>query len=205
MLDFERSVDDEERLRALLNHRSLRWLRITDPIYLKTVDSTQLFVANTMQSSREGDLVLSRVQTFGKGRENRIWFSQNGGLWLTLTLVPPDAEILAKVPLISTTAILKTLVKLGLADCAVKPPNDVYCSGKKIAGVLADASVNGSKSVVYLGIGINVNNDPSQIGEISTIATSAKLETGRTFDLIDFAASLIENLDSEYSSAIGAA
>jgi BirA family transcriptional regulator, biotin operon repressor / biotin---[acetyl-CoA-carboxylase] ligase len=197
-LDFERSDEDEHRLRELLNSRNLRRLRIPDPIYLKTVDSTQLFIANEMHSSREGDIVLSRIQTFGKGRENRVWFSQEGGLWLTLTLLPPNAGILAKVPIISTTAILRTLVKLGLADCSIKPPNDVYCGGKKIAGVLADASVEGSKSIVYLGVGINVNNDPSEIGEITNIATSVKLETEKTFDLIELAGSLIENLDAEY-------
>ncbi len=89
-------------------------------------------------------------------------------------------------------------MKLGLAECSIKPPNDVYCGGKKIAGVLADASVEGSKSIVYLGVGINVNNDPSEIGEITNIATSVKLETGKTFDLIELAGSLIENLDAEY-------
>jgi len=200
-LDFERSEKDESRLKELLSARNLRRLKIINPIYLTSVVSTQLFITNQMHSTREGDIVLSRVQSFGKGRENRIWFSQEGGLWLTVTLVPPSSKILGKIPSISTTAIKKTLEDLGLLGCSIKPPNDVYCNGKKIAGVLADANVKGSKSIVYLGVGINVNNDPTKIGEISQIATSIRLETEKTFDLTELAASFLQNLDNEYFQA----
>jgi biotin-(acetyl-CoA carboxylase) ligase len=78
----------------------------------------------------------------------------------------------------------------------------VYCSGRKIAGVLADAIIRGTKSIVYLGIGINVNNDPSKIEAISDSATSLSRETGREESLARFTALLIENLDREYDRAI---
>jgi BirA family transcriptional regulator, biotin operon repressor / biotin---[acetyl-CoA-carboxylase] ligase len=145
---------------------------------------------------------MSRVQIAGKGRENRSWHSQAGGLWMTLTLLPPNPGVLAKIPGIATIAIVKSMESSGLPGCAIKPPNDVYCGGRKIAGVLADASLIGNRSIVYLGLGINVNNDPSTIQDISQTSTSFKAASGVTLDLLEFTASLIESLDTEYDRLI---
>jgi len=155
-----------------------------------------------LRNPRQGDLVISRAQTAGIGRENRVWYSQEGGLWLTLILIPPLPEILSDIPSIATETVVATLGQFGIQDCKIKLPNDVYCRGKKIAGVLADASVKGTHSIVYLGIGINLNNDPSSIAELSQTATSVKLITNRTVDVVQFAASFIVNLDSLYDSKI---
>jgi BirA family transcriptional regulator, biotin operon repressor / biotin---[acetyl-CoA-carboxylase] ligase len=201
-LETERLHDDENKLRNLIIHRKLRRLVIPDPICLASVSSTQLFMEDQLRSSIEGDLVISRVQTAGMGRENRVWFSQPGGLWLTVTLCPPRPEILPELPRMATTAIVRAMDIFGLPGCTIKLPNDVYCEGQKIAGVLADARVIGSRSIVYLGMGINVNNDPSEISTISQISTSFKLKTGHTLALLDFAADLLKNLDAEYDRGI---
>jgi BirA family transcriptional regulator, biotin operon repressor / biotin---[acetyl-CoA-carboxylase] ligase len=200
-LKAERLRDYETKLRELIIDRRLRRLVISDPIWLDSVSSTQLFMEDELRSSKEGDLVISRVQTAGRGRENRVWHSQNGGLWLTVTLCPPHPEILPDIPRMATTAIVRTMDIFGLPGCTIKLPNDVYSEGRKIAGVLADAKVICSRSIVYLGMGINVNNDPSEISAISEISTSFKLETGHTIDLLIFAADLLKSLDIEYDRA----
>ena len=197
-LEFQRLVEDEEKLQELLNHRSLKRLIIRNLIWLRAVDSTQRYTQNELRSVTEGDLVISSIQTAGKGRENRSWFSQPGGLWMTITLRPPKLEILGEISRLATTAIVTTLEYFELSGCSIKLPNDVYYQRRKIAGVLADASVTGSSSIVYLGVGINVNNDPSEISDISETSTSFKLATGRSLELHEFAAVFIENLDFEY-------
>ena len=171
-------------------------------VVLESVDSTQSYAANELKSNREGDVVIGKVQTAGKGRDGRTWHSQRGGLWMTITLLPPFSEILGIIPAIATESIVKTFRDFGIENCTIKLPNDVYCNGRKIAGVLADAIIQGTKSVVYLGIGINVNNDTSKIDAISDTATSLWRETGREESLDKFAVSLIENLDREYDKAI---
>jgi BirA family biotin operon repressor/biotin-[acetyl-CoA-carboxylase] ligase len=201
-LEFGRIEADEKRLRDLLLSRNLRRLKIIDLICLNSVDSTQSFISRAFRIPREGDLVMSRIQTAGKGRENRTWVSQEGGLWLTVTLTPPTPESVAEISTIATVAVAKTLEEFGVSDCVMKPPNDVYHNGKKIAGVLADASINGSSSVVFLGAGINVNNDPTIVDEISQISTSVKLVTGRETDLIQLATVFIQNVDLLYDKAI---
>jgi BirA family transcriptional regulator, biotin operon repressor / biotin---[acetyl-CoA-carboxylase] ligase len=201
-LESTRSSEDEQALLRLLSFRNFRRLRIEDPIVLQSVDSTQLYALEKVDNSHEGSLVLSHVQTAGRGRENRSWISQKGGLWLTLVLVPPIPEILSEIPSIATKVIVTTLEQFGLSDCTIKLPNDVYCKGKKIAGVLVDASLTGPRSIAYLGVGINLNNDPSLIAEISQVATSFKLLTGRDINIIEFAANFLNNLDSLYSKEV---
>ncbi len=117
---------------------------------------------------------------------------------MTLVL-EPSPEVLGELQHIATQSIVETFREFGLSRCSVKLPNDVYCSGKKIAGVLVDASVEGEKSVAYLGIGINLNNDPRKHSLIADIATSFELETGKTVELEKFTFSLVINLDSEYA------
>jgi biotin-(acetyl-CoA carboxylase) ligase len=78
----------------------------------------------------------------------------------------------------------------------------VYCDGKKIAGILADTVVQGINCRVYLGVGINVNNDVSQDVSIAEIATSVRNEIGRPVDITEFTISLLKNLDGEYFSVI---
>lgn len=201
-METNRLPEDEKRLLELLRWRQLQRLVEMNPIFLKSVESTQEIATEQLKTEREGDLVIAREQTGGRGREGRRWHSQGGGLWMTITLAPPRPEILEGIALLATSAILNLLIARGLPECFVKPPNDVYCGARKIAGVLADATVTGEKSIVYLGIGINVNNDPTSIKEISDTATSMKIVTGRTFDLIELAADLLESLDLGYSRAL---
>ena len=159
-------------------------------------------MADELRSFMEGDLVASKVQTSGKGREDRNWVSQTGGLWLTLTLRPPRPEILSEIPLMTTKAIVRSFERAGLSGCMIKSPNDVYCKGRKIAGVLADARVLGNSSIIYLGVGMNVNNDPGEIREIQEIAISFKKLTGLTLDLIEFTADFLKKLDEQYEKII---
>ena len=172
------------QLEELLRNHTFEKLNHVQPVILGSVESTQEFVIDQSGAKKEGYLVISKVQTKGRGREGRSWASDEGGLWMTLVLKPPFPQILGKLPFIATQSIVRTLEEFGLSSCSVKPPNDVYCSGKKIAGVLVDSTVEGNDSVALLGIGINVNNDPSRNDSISQIATSFFAETKRFFGFL---------------------
>ena len=178
--------------------------RLTDIrlTYLESVDSTQTFLSTVLKSDHEGDLVVSKVQTGGQGRRGRPWVSREGGLWMTVTLTPPVAEVLEKIVFVAARAIVRTLDESGLRGSTIKPPNDVYCEGRKIAGLLADAVIQGDSCKVYLGVGINVNNDISMDDSVSKIATSVSRELGREIDLTKFTVAFLKNLDEEYAREI---
>jgi len=200
-LGLTRSPEDEKELRELLSQKSLRRIKLSNLIVLESVDSTQSYAADELRSNRESDVVISKVQTAGRGREGRSWHSQSGGLWMTIVLLPPFGEIVGEISAIATESIVETFRELAL-ECVIKLPNDIYYKGRKIAGVLVDAVIQGSESIVYLGIGVNINNDPTEVNTISGTATSLSNVTGRKENLMKFAASLLENLDRKYDESI---
>ncbi|MDA4111308.1 MAG: biotin--[acetyl-CoA-carboxylase] ligase [Thaumarchaeota archaeon] len=200
-MDFQRLRNDEIQLEKLLRSFEFVKLKEIHPIIFDSIDSTQEFAQKKYMGDKEGNLVIGRVQTNGRGREGRSWISQRGGLWITLTLKPPSS-VLGEIPLLMIESIAKTLHEFGLNDCSPKPPNDVYFAGKKIAGVLSDARVQGDDSIDYVGIGINVNNNPAESEAISDIATSLANEIGKEVDLTRFTAALLANIDAAYSNAI---
>lgn len=187
----------ESRLVRALPKISLKELVKARPYYLRVVDSTQGYAINTLKTKNEGDFVIAEVQTAGRGREGRTWVSDQGGLWLTMVLTPPDSEFLSKLPIMVAISIQGTLERFGLR-CAIKLPNDIYCNDKKIAGILIDSTIEGKNSLAYVGVGINVNNGISRNEEIASIATTMASELSHEVDLTIFTVSLIERLDTNY-------
>lgn len=108
--------------------------------------------------SDEGTVVISEVQTKGKGRHGKKWESPTGGIWLSIILKPDIAP--SKAPLITLAtgvAVAKTLRNIG-ADARIKWPNDVLINDKKISGILTEANARfSSVDYVIVGIGIDSN------------------------------------------------
>lgn len=193
---------NSERLRQALGLSNFKRL-VIHPDYLESVDSTQTYLSDKVKSEREGDFVMSEIQTLGIGRDGRSWVSQRGGLWMTIVLTPPSPRVLEKIIYLGANAIVTTLADYRITT-TIKPPNDVYCVGRKIAGILTDTVIQGKLTVVYLGIGVNVNNDTSKEISISELATSVSKIIGRKTDLIEFTATLLKKLDHLYFEEIEA-
>ena len=169
------------------------------PFCFLDLDSTQEYLSSILRSHHEGDIVFSKIQTKGKGRENRKWYSNESGLWFSLTLKPSSSEVLRKLPIIAATDVKETLeLDYSLKGCEIKLPNDVLCKGKKIAGVLVDGEITGEHTLAYLGIGVNLNNDPRQNLEIEKISTSYILETGLRINIEDFLLKFLQRFDRSY-------
>jgi BirA family biotin operon repressor/biotin-[acetyl-CoA-carboxylase] ligase len=82
----------------------------------------------------------------------------------------------------------------------IKWPNDIVFGTRKVAGILLElgAELDHIRHVV-LGIGIDVNLSADEMPEeLRTIATSLRIEGGRTFDRSDLAATVLAELDAAY-------
>ncbi|HVU24157.1 MAG TPA: biotin--[acetyl-CoA-carboxylase] ligase [Opitutus sp.] len=102
--------------------------------------------------------VRARVQTNGRGRSNRAWTSDEGGLWLSAVLPCPGGRAKwAILPLAAGWAIIGALKELGARDLRLRWPNDIMVHRRKLAGVLVER-FNASTAVV--GLGLNVFNFP---------------------------------------------
>src|SRR5437773_4789907 len=103
----------------------------------------------------EGTVAVAEEQSEGRGRLGRSWHAPAGTSVLVSVLLRP-AIAPARLPelsLVAGGAVAEAIAELTGLEPAIKFPNDVLVSGKKVAGILAEST----EGRVVLGIGVNVN------------------------------------------------
>jgi BirA family biotin operon repressor/biotin-[acetyl-CoA-carboxylase] ligase len=105
-------------------------------------------------------LVIADEQTAGRGRGRNRWWTGAGSVACSLVL-DPAAQGIRRVhyPLISlatAVAIVDALSPiLSRGQLGLHWPNDVFASGRKLAGILVESLPDGKH---IIGLGLNVNN-----------------------------------------------
>ena len=149
----------------------------------------------------EGAVVLAEEQTAGRGRSGRTWHSERAaGIYVTLLLRPKLAPVQA--PLLTMMAGLSAHAAIqaqtGLA-VDLKWPNDLLIGGKKAGGILTEMHAEpGQVRFVIVGIGLNVNQEKFP-GELSSVATSLRIETGRLQSRLELLVRLLREFESDYN------
>jgi len=146
----------------------------------------------------EGVVIVAGLQTKGRGKPSRSWFSPVGdGVYLSAIVKPYiSPKDLSSITSVGAIAVINTIKNLSGLLAKVKLPNDVMLNGKKISGVLTERVLGGH---VIIGIGVNINNELGSFpDEIKNAATSLKIELGEVFDPDLFLEQLILELDKEY-------
>jgi BirA family transcriptional regulator, biotin operon repressor / biotin---[acetyl-CoA-carboxylase] ligase len=168
------------------------------------------FVERTASTQRllgaddpEGAVAAADEQTEGRGRLGRPWLAPAGTSLLVSVLLRPDVEP-ARLPdlsLVAGRACAEALAEVAGLETEVKFPNDVLVRGRKVAGILAEAS----EGRVVLGIGVNVSQAAGELpAEPRTPATSLLLETGRAVDRAELLVALLDRLERRYDEWLGA-
>jgi len=134
--------------------------------YFDTIDSTQNYAIEiSKKKSESGSVVISQRQTAGRGRMNRKWITVKGGLSMSVVLHPKfDASVSTLFPMAASLALASAIQKTMNIKPNVKWPNDVVIKGKKVAGMIVDASIQSNliESMV-LGVGINFKVDTKHL------------------------------------------
>ena len=134
--------------------------------YFNTIDTTQNFAMKIASKKNEnGSVIISKKQTGGRGRMKRKWKSPVGGIWMSVIIHPEfDITYTTLIPIATSLALCIAIEKTLKINTKLKWPNDITLKGKKVAGVLTDASItsNHIESVV-LGIGINFKINPNEL------------------------------------------
>jgi BirA family transcriptional regulator, biotin operon repressor / biotin---[acetyl-CoA-carboxylase] ligase len=166
------------------------------------IDSTNT-VAIQLGEQREphGAVVLAEEQTAGRGRAGRKWLSEkSAGIHCTVLLRPQISP--AHAPLLTLVA--------GLAArdaCAeeldsapdIRWPNDLLIGGRKFSGILTEMHAEPDRvHYAVIGIGINVNQTKMP-GELTDIATSLRIESGKFHSRLELLIRLLRNLDRYYN------
>jgi len=116
--------------------------------------------------------VRARVQTDGRGRTNRMWISDEGGLWLSAVVpCPGNRSKWSILPLAAGWAIIGALKELGARDLRLRWPNDIMVGRRKLAGLLVERFNN---QTAVVGIGLNVFNFPEE-EEPALLGATARL------------------------------
>ncbi len=143
------------------------WQKI---ISFNKVDSTNSYFSDLLkvQDFAEGSIISALYQESGKGQGNNTWESKKGkNLLLSIVLYPVILPI-------DKHFLLSKAVSLGIidyastkiADVKIKWPNDIYFEDNKLAGILIENVIKGSKinqSIVGIGINLNQTNFTSDL------------------------------------------
>jgi birA, biotin-[acetyl-CoA-carboxylase] ligase region len=144
-------------------------------------------------------VVISETQTAGRGRFDRKWLSPIGGIWMTILLQPPlEIQDLSKMTLLSSSAIIETLVKNYKIRLNVKWPNDIYFNTKKLSGILAESEKINDKTYLIIGMGINANNDFGNYKNENLNAVSLKEITGMQINRNFLIAEILNEFEAQY-------
>ena len=148
----------------------------------------------------EGTVVVVERQTAGRGRFDRSWASPPGENLLFAVLLRPTLAQLSSLNMATTLAVCEAISELTDLGPTVKWPNDVLVNGRKVSGILIETAVeSGVVGYAVVGIGLNVNFDPSEFPEIASSATSLRAETGRVQDRERVLVAVLASLDSLYA------
>lgn len=135
------------------------------------------------QGAIEGTVILAREQTAGKGRMGRTFYSPNSsGIYFTVILRPKlNLEDSLLITTATAVAVAKAIEKVSGSKADIKWVNDIYVSGKKVCGILTEASFNienGGLEYAVVGIGINIvtKDFPEDIKSVAGSVFSSKPE-----------------------------
>ncbi len=146
-------------------------------IHLDTIDSTNTFAKALLNSGEPlpaYTVIYTDIQTAGKGRLSRSWYSEKGHT-LCMSLIIPCVNK-PQVTLLSALGVHSALSKLGIENLSIKWPNDIIADKRKLCGILTEGTQKGT----VVGIGINLNTTVFPI-DIKDKATSLKLLTGKEY------------------------
>lgn len=170
----------------------------------KKVDSTNNVLKSYAAMGESRDLVLlSEEQSAGRGRRGRSFFSPEGtGIYLSLLLhpdvTPKESAILTTLTAAAAAVAIEAVTGV---ETQIKWVNDVFVRGKKIAGILTEASLVPGKSApeyVVVGIGLNLympeQGFPEELQEVagSILESSEHLNNLRNRLATEFLISFME-------------
>ncbi|HEX2025084.1 MAG TPA: biotin--[acetyl-CoA-carboxylase] ligase [Actinomycetota bacterium] len=169
------------------------------PVWLDVTGSTNVEALRLAEDGApEWTVVATGHQTAGRGRLGRSWADAPGkALLCSIVLRPPlSAEEAPLVTLLAAAAIVRAADVPGLRS---KWPNDVVADGRKVGGILAEASVaEGRVRHVALGFGINVTVEEGEFPEEIRGTAASLASVGGRSEIEPLLTRILRNLTDAY-------
>jgi BirA family biotin operon repressor/biotin-[acetyl-CoA-carboxylase] ligase len=168
--------------------------------FFRTESTNTAALELAAKGAAHGTVVVAEEQTAGRGRFGRSWYSeQSSGIYASIVLRPPLAPAVAPVlTLMAAVAAHQAISTTTGLPADIRWPNDVLVNGKKVCGILTEMSAEVDRlHAVVLGIGINVNHREMP-SELKSIATSLRIEAGKTISRAQILVALLKELERKY-------
>lgn len=133
----------------------------------------------------EGYVVIANEQTAGCGRRGRSFSSPAGtGIYMSLLLRPTrfSSEQAIRITTIAAVAVCEAIETVTDEKAEIKWVNDIFVKGKKVCGILTEASFGTETGILeyaVLGVGINVYRPREGFGEALEQIAGAVFEAPR--------------------------
>jgi len=158
-LDKRLELLDEFTIQSMLgehNKALVSTLEIHD-----TLTSTNSYLAECSQDNAGSGLVcFAEHQSAGKGRRGRQWVSPFGSnIYMSILwrFQQDGIACTAGLSLAVGVAVIRALKTYGFNEVGLKWPNDIYCQGKKLGGILIEVSGEADgPCAVIIGLGLNL-------------------------------------------------
>ena len=146
----------------------------------------------------DGTVVIADAQSAGRGRHGRAWASPPGaGLYMSI-IMRPSAHVVSLLTIAAGVALADGIEAATGLQPQLKWPNDVYMSGRKLAGILAEAGTS-KAGVQHVVLGCGVNLMPAAYPpDVAARATSIESELGRAVDRGLLLAECLAALNARY-------
>jgi len=169
-------------------------------IRYKRISSTNATAkALAEKGAPEWTVVVSEVQTQGRGRSGRTWKSPKGGLWFSIIIKPKiPVDQIPLLQFLFANGLRKGIQEVYGVRSEVKWPNDLVIDWNKLVGILIETKISGPE-VVYaiVGVGLNVNLTTE---ELPNGATSIFLASKKRFSLEKTLSSILRVLEENYGA-----
>ncbi len=149
----------------VLSSDAIKSFLVSDVYSVEVRDSVSSTNAQLKQAAENGapefTVLAANNQTSGRGRKGRSFYSPPGsGLYMSVLLRPKiSAEKALGITTCAAVACARAVERVSDRHAMIKWVNDIYADGKKVCGILTEASVDfegGGLNYAVLGIGINV-------------------------------------------------
>ena len=164
--------------------------------YTEQSPSTQRLLTD---GDAEGTVAVAEEQTEGRGRLGRSWHAPARTSVLMSVLLTPsvESERLPELSLLAGGAVAEAIAEITGLEPTIKFPNDVLLGGRKVAGILAEAS----DGRVVLGVGVNANQTEDELPEETQHPpTSLRVELGTPVDRPRLLAAILLQLERAYDA-----
>lgn len=141
---------------------------------LESVDSTNNYASERANAGLEC-IVTAERQTEGRGRRGRMFTSEPGGLYMSLSVKVPGTPFeVMHYPILAALAVSNAIESTCNVKADIKWPNDIQINGKKVCGILTEMVTLGEDCYLVTGVGINVANEiPAELPNAGNLRTLA--------------------------------